>query len=331
MDACLQVLFAALPIELQSNVYVPVGLDSLSVQSLASDRVWSYLELKESDRSKIIVADVWLYDEEKGLIARLKGLKSYLKSPRTKAQPAWHNWLYQPQWRSQSLSITATLPKQGNWLIFADDNGIGKQLATKLKSQQQQCHLVKRHQHFDRPQAWRDLVQQHSGVTGIIYLWSLDANKNYLERHYLYLLQALIQDINNPSLWFVTRNAQPVGKISATAINSSLWGMQKAIALEYPELQCVGIDLDLDNAVDNIDNILRELSQKNSEQIAYRQSQRYVSRLARYSWQTPRNKNREHLQLQIEKPGNLDTLAWKSVPRKQPQANEIEIDVKATD
>ena len=326
LDACLQILFITLPTELQSDTYIPVGLDTLSVQSAAGDRIWSYVELKEFNNSKVLVANVWLYDEEKGLIAKLEGLKSCIKPQKIKSQPQWHSWLYQPQWRSQPLPTTGTLSKKGHWLIFADSKGVGKQLASLLKSQQQQCHLVKPHQHFDRPQAWQDLIQQHSNVTGVIYLWSLDKS-DLFDCHYLYLVQALIRDADNPSLWFVTHHAQPVQVLTLAIENSCLWGMQKAIAIEYPELRCVGIDLDLNHAADNI---FRELCHEKSEQVAYRHNQRYVSRLATYDWQATDKNIEGNVRLQIDNPGNLDTLAWKSTRRKQLQAKEIEIAVKAT-
>ena len=324
LDSCLQILFAALPPELQSNTYIPVDLDKLSLQSLPQSRVWSYLELKAIDNNKILIADVWLYNDN-GIIAKLEGLKSQAIT----SQPAWRNWLYQPQWKPQPLPTTSNLVPNGNWLIFTDNQGVGKQLAAKLKSQQQQCHLVKRHQHFNNPQAFKDLIQQHSTVTGVIYLWSLAEAENWTEcQSYLYLVQALIQHADNPSLCFVTYNTQPVkdGHAISEIKNSCLWGMQKAIALEHPELNYVGIDIDYDNAANNI---FQSICSDETE-VAYRNSQRYVNRLVRYIRPSVNKSKPENQQLQISIPGNLDSLEWKPVSRKQPQPNEIEIEVKAT-
>ena len=82
------------------------------------------------------------------------------------------------------------------------------------------------------------------------FLCSLQACQSFL-----YLVQGLIKHANNPNLWFITRNVQPVNnnQITTKSLNSSgLWGMQKAIALEHPELSCLGIDIDAaDNAADN--------------------------------------------------------------------------------
>ncbi|MEY2857776.1 MAG: hypothetical protein RLZZ74_2088, partial [Cyanobacteriota bacterium] len=254
-------------------------------------------------------------------------------------------WLYQPQWKLQPLLTPASLSNTDTWLIFADSAGIGEQLARQLEAQQQQCYLVSRDIIADDPQAFADLIQQHPTVTGVIYLWSLDTTENWQEcQSYLYLVQALIQAATHPSLWFVTHNAQPVNNYQLTPgiRNSCLWGMQKAIALEHPDLKCIGIDLDaVDRAAANIfQELFQEFCESGIEQVAYRNSQRYVSRLARIVGangcspigQSPiyGKEKAENLQLHINNAGNLDGLQWQSVNRRQPQANEIEIEVKAT-
>ncbi|MEO1341115.1 MAG: polyketide synthase dehydratase domain-containing protein, partial [Cyanobacteria bacterium J06635_13] len=284
LDACLQLLFAALPAESQTTTYIPIGLDKLSIQSLPKQQVWSYLQLHQPDSSdRVLSADVWLYDPAGKLLATIKGLRSQA----VKSQPVGSNWLYQPQWQPQPLLTPASLSQDNNWLIFAHDrhqNSVGKELAALLKSQQQQYRLISRNDVNDSPQALRQLIQQHQDVTGVIYLWSLDEVENFQEcKSYLYLVQALIAANCNPTLWYVTRHAQPVGNLPLTSgiKNSCLWGMQKAIALEHPDLSCMGIDLDcLDNAAANI---FEEISREAVEQVAYRHQRRYVNRLVRYS------------------------------------------------
>ena len=325
LDSCLQILFALT----EPNVtYIPVGLDKLEVYSLPENRVWSYLKIRQDNiQNKIILADVWLYNADGKIIAKLEGLKSQAVN----SKPHWHDWLYQQEWIQQPVT-TKALPKHGSWLIFADSTGIGKQLAMVLKSRQQRCHLVKYNPVFDNPQAFQDLLQQHSEVKGIIYLWSLDSVDNWEEcKSYLYLIQAVIKLSHNPYLCSVTRNAQPVDNYQLTSgiKYSCLWGMQKAIALEHPELSCVGINLD-PNSTDNEANLIfKEICAGENEQAAYRHSQRYISSLVRYEKETGRL-GESNLQLEINHPGDIDSLKWKAVTRRQPLDNEIEIEVKAT-
>ena len=360
LDSCLQILFAATTEP--NTTYIPVGLDRLEIYSLPEDRVWSYLQIRQqSIQNKIILADVWLHNANGKVIAKLEGLKSQAIN----SQPDWHDWLYQQEWIHQPVT-TKALSKNGSWLIFADSKGIGKRLATVLKSQQQRCHLVKYNPVFDRPQAFQDLLKQHSEVTGIIYLWSLDSVDNWEEcKSYLYLVQAVIKLSHNPYLCLVTRNAQPVDNYQLTSgiRHSCLWGMQKAIALEHPELLCVGIDLDPNSTDSEANLIFEEICAGENEQAAYRGDRRYVSRLVRYDgetrrlgdketgrqgdwetgrlgdwetgrlgdWETERQSYSEtNLQLEISNPGDIDSLEWKTVSRRQPLDNEIEIEIKAT-
>ena len=329
LDACLQIIFAALPEELQTNTYIPIGLDKLYIDDFPNKIVWSYLELKNTYNSQFLTANVWLYGDDGKLLAKLEGLKSQT----IKSHAPWHNWLYQQQWKPQPLSTQDSLTNNGNWLIFADSIGVGKQIATELELRSQQCHLIIRDSIEDNLQAYLDLIQQYPNLTGVIYCWSLDNTPNWEEcKSYLYLVRALIQHQVNPSLWFITRNAQPVNKrqlIKPDMRNACLWGMQKAIALEYPELTCVGIDID---SFDNVaDSIVREICAKENEQVAYREDKRYIARLTKYNWEKEKQHRLEdNLQLCINNPGNLDSLEWKPIGRQQPQDNEIEIEVKTT-
>ena len=319
LDSCLQILFAALPEELQANTYIPIGLDSLSIQSYPDMKVWSYLELKPANSDRILLADVWLYNDDGELLAQIKGLKSQV----VKSQPVWHNWLYKPEWQQRTLS-TPRISVTGEWLIFADDTHIAHQLTEKID--RSHCYIVTRDSISNQPQAFIKLIQQHPNLAGVIYLWSLDNAHGEREwESYLYLVQALIQSGNNPSLWFVTHNAQVVNSegITTGINNSCLWGMQKAIAIEHPELSCVGIDIDcLDNAASYI---FLEIC-KSDVEVAYRNNERYVNRLVRYN----PDATQINIRLCISNPGNLDSLEWLPVDRHAPRNNQIEIEVKAT-
>ena len=285
LDSCLQILFAALPTELATATYIPVAIDTLEIYSQTKNKIWSYLQLKP-DHHHNLLADVYLYSEDGELIAKLTDLKS--QSINT--QPDWHNWLYQPQWLKQPLPIKSSLPKKtGTWLIFADKTDLSQQLVTLLETQSALCRLVTQDTLKDTPAAFNKIIQQQQNLTGVIYLWSLDSTTEWQEcKTYLYLVQALIRHGNNPPLWFITRNAQPVNNYQLTSgiNNSCLWGMQKAIALEHPELSWVGIDLDRNFSDNEAATIFQEMCATENEQVAYRNQQRYVSRLVRWDMST---------------------------------------------
>lgn len=57
LDACFQVIFAALP---EGKTYLPVGFESLRVYNPPGKNVWSYVKLRPNNNSQQILADVYL-------------------------------------------------------------------------------------------------------------------------------------------------------------------------------------------------------------------------------------------------------------------------------
>lgn len=340
LDGCCQVLFAALPPELQKNTYLPVGLDQFNLYSPPESKLWSHVQLKNTDHPQIITADLWLYNDFGNLICHIAGLKSQ----QSNTQPTWHSWLYKSEWQicrgEQRLApeqqfAHKKLNNQGHWLILGDDNNLSCNIINLLQSQQQQCSLI------TSPSLIKETISHiDQQLAGIIYLWNSDQQeiKNLSDldtatetcRYSLDLVQTLIKHNQNPRLWFVTRNAQPVENHHPTALElaqSCLWGMVKAIALEHPEFNPVLIDIDSQPQENEAELILQELySADNEEQIAWRNNRRYVPRLKRFSL----DNHKTSQQLQITKPGSLDSLKWQTIPRLQPTDNEIAIEVKAS-
>jgi len=287
---------------------------------------------------------------------------------------------------SHTKSNFQTTP--ATWIIFADSTGIAQQLADRLQTQQQTCILVfpdrayhqtesvvhvNPHQPTDF-QRLLDSVQRHfPPLCGIVHLWSLDIVDAALSEKQtqaefsleaaiqrscqsaLYLTQALDKAglFQPPRLWLVTRGTQSVqmGDPLPGLATSTLWGMGKTIALEYPEWHCTQIDLDasVQNSTQNeIRNLFETiwLSENNKAdrkadrddqeyQIALRGGHRYVPRLVRFdreecSLNSCNAVSSCVLRLEKADSGSLDGLIWQSVPRSQPNAGEVEIQVCAT-
>ena len=211
-----------------------------------------------------------------------------------------------------SLSASSQ-PKR--WLILAERQGIGQQLAAQLCANEEICTVVFPGQEYQelgedrfvvnpsRPEDFQQLIHaltaQQSNLHGVVHCFCLDPevkedlNSEELQAFSqkgcgstLHLIQALVwaEWSQLPRLWLVTRGAQPVNSDSPVVPGvgqSSLWGMGKAIALEYPELQCKRVDLDpqTGNEVQFLwEEILKEDPE---EEIAFRGRTRYVARLVR--------------------------------------------------
>ncbi len=166
-----------------------------------------------------------------------------------------------------------------------------------------------------KPEAFTHLLEeltsnQSERFAGIIYLWNLDISENLtgdIQMYYaaktiafegiINLVQALIQRKwnHNPQIWMVTRDIQSVQRadpnekgtqserqLPAFLLQSLTWGLGRTICLEQPELWGGMIDLaPIVQAEVEGDLLIKEILEPDGEdQIAYRNSKRFVARLA---------------------------------------------------
>lgn len=214
---------------------------------------------------------------------------------------------------AQASPIDVTRPVQ-NWLILADQQGVGQGLCERLRSQGDRCTLVfvgEEQQQIEsgiytvapRLSLKPFLSQKLSEdvIYGVIDCWGLDVpasadpSADFLETGLylacgtaLSLVQALVQTTAAPvpRLWLVTQGAQSTpGTPPQTAglAQSTLWGFSKSLDLEHPELQCMRIDLSPTlEALQQIPSLHTEIvNTQDDEQVALRGETRYVARLVR--------------------------------------------------
>ncbi|MDJ0572420.1 MAG: AMP-binding protein, partial [Pleurocapsa sp. MO_192.B19] len=164
---------------------------------------------------------------------------------------------YQIEWQiaqgelnTQSIEYSNSQP----WLILADNNGLGEQLAAKLE-QQQQTYLLIGNRQLDSDNLTQ-IFKQHQELQGIIYLTGLDNSEtqtiaginNYQQQNctnVLNLVQALYKNSLATPIWLATRGNQRIEhNLNSNAVASScLWGLASAISLEHPEYWGGIIDL----------------------------------------------------------------------------------------
>lgn len=208
---------------------------------------------------------------------------------------------------AQAAAAKSTCNMTKNWLILADSQNIGQQLAEQLRSIGHNCTIVFPGTKYQQITAqefridlanaahFQQLCKAVPSVQKVVHLWALDAPPPQAGSDLavaskvscsstLYLVQALVENYSEPpSLWLITQGAQAVGVVSGVPglAQSSLWGMGKVIAQEHPELNCVCVDLD-PKAPDAARVILEEITSATSEdQVAFRDGTRYVARLVR--------------------------------------------------
>ena len=208
----------------------------------------------------------------------------------------------------------------GSWLLLADQQGIARRVATRLRSVGEECILAcigKQYQQVSAQeftinpsnpaefeQLANQVVSERSALKGVIHCWMTETgaeqgfNGQKLERlsHLgcgttLSLVQALVKKGFSPSpkLWLVTQGSQPVPHESPEipgVAQASVWGLGKVIDLEHPELNCVRIDLDPQASLDRQAwELFSEVwAQDSEDQIALRGDNRYVARLVSYRY-----------------------------------------------
>ena len=352
LDACFQVIFAALPEHLQTETYLPISLERLSFYSKPDSQLWSYVKLKYFSDTipEIIQADVEIFDRKGNLAIKVEGLNSKrissvaisqkTNSQYTNSLPNWQDWLYQIKWQNQPRINSLSIKEKGTWLIFSERNLFAQKIVQLLEAQQQECLLIY------PGQDWQKAIEnQKSNLRGVVYLWGLEnleleqslqqGLKNALE-----LVQQLVKKQLNSCarLWLVTQESQTIkhnnptltkGKGKDTPspdklVSACLWGLGKVIALEHPELKCVCIDLDTHS---DAKELFEEIWLGDTEnQIAFRDGMRWVARLSKHQIDYL---SQQPLRLDISSLGSIENLQWQPITRRTLTANEVEIKVRA--
>ncbi|MCF2150414.1 Polyketide synthase [Desmonostoc muscorum LEGE 12446] len=316
IDSCLQLTSIFFPGE---DTFMPSAIESFRFyQRPQPQQLWCHAVRRQQHNSDIdkLIVDIKLFDFKEQLIAEIVGMEAK-KVTRQLLLPS-HNldvtdWLYEIGWQAVDKD-QSIVTKVGSWLIFTDPQGLGEQLGEQLQNLGSDYSLVSAginyqkidQQHYqidpNQPEHYQKLlydIGSQQQPLGIIYLWSIapdetdESNLPAAELKncgsVLHLVQALTQlpwQIQ-PHLWLVTQGTQAVTAISEPLqlSGSSLWGLGRVIALEYPEFQCVRLDLCVQGTrQQHLKALLLELSATDAEdQIAIRQGKRYVARLVRHT------------------------------------------------
>ena len=241
-----------------------------------------------------------------------------------------------------------------NWLLFSDNLEISQSLNTLLDKQEQPYNFIysgDRYQQLtekefilnleserDIEKFFEALKESYSNIGKIIYFCKsdgLNTDINVLAKSavnpILKLVQYLVKNnINLSQLVLVTQGAVSPSK-EERLIQSTVWGIGKAIALEHPELNCTRIDLDPAYSVESqLENLIAEIYNKTTEEIVFRNNNRYLPRLSRYQPPKLLNNSDRGGYLAIDNSGSLDKLYLKPKTRQQPDRDGVEIKVKAT-
>ncbi|MFB2837777.1 SDR family NAD(P)-dependent oxidoreductase [Floridanema evergladense] len=351
IDSCLQMASLFLPSE---ETYVPFAIENFRFyQSPTTEQLWCHALQRQRENAHLI--DFTLFEINGQVIAEIVGVEAKKVNPKLllhSLESKITDWLYEIEWQLVPEKTSNTKMPE-NWLILIDSEGLGQQLAKKLQLQGANCILVSAgvsyekidEQHYQinphQPSHFQKLLTENINIKqsfNIVHLWSISTHQPEVKEvkncsSVLHLVQAVQQQNweKAPHLWLVTKGTQAVTTIpqSVNLNGSSLWGLGRVIALEYPELQCTRLDLSAQATTEhNLQALLLELAAPDTEnQIAYRQNQRYIARLVRHQSESTKQKS---VQLKLSEYGVLDNLFLIEMTPRTPQANEVKIQVQAT-
>jgi acyl transferase domain-containing protein/acyl carrier protein len=332
LDACFQVVAGTLPAHDErveaGDTYVPVGIGSLNLFSKPDAKLWSHATLEPCHTASAdsFEGNVFLHSEDGELVLAAHGLRLQRmdRAGSRKAQRQLDEWLYEIEWERAKHTPVGPTPAQpsmdgsGNWLIFADQSGVGLALKSRLETCGERVVLVF---HEDGPQApdrfqlnptspedFRRLLKETaasglSSYRGVVHLWSLDAapsdeitsssidaDRALTCASLLHLVQALSGAAGkgaSPRLWLVSSGIQRLENETGDSVSlsqSPVWGLGRVITNEHPELRCTNVDLATSANTDEIEALFRELYLDTEEnEIVLRGSERYVARMVRCS------------------------------------------------
>ena len=227
--------------------------------------------------------------------------------------------LYEEKWRIQpTTGLAAPDPSTiGTWLILADDTGIGDRLSHRLQGTGNGCFVLAPGESYEevddrtlhlRPESPADFERLFSHwserglgpVKGIVHLWGIEeldgepslpelqSSLRTLCGSTLHLVQSLMKARPEvlPRVWVVTRGAVQVDEQDVVRpAQHALWGMARVLAHEHPELGWTRIDLDPTKEAADDAGLASEIfrASDGEKEVAFRGSERFVSRLSRSS------------------------------------------------
>jgi len=374
LDAAFHALALALP-EPGSDggsAYLPTGIDRLVLHGRPGRRLRSRIRLRNATAGEDeLCADVHLSGERGEPVADVQGLR--IRRLALGRETPGEDWLYALRWvergELEPPEPPAVLAGQ-TWLVFADATGVAERLAARAERAGARCLTVRPGRKSAAPDAdpgcldpedpaqvdrlLREAFPSGVATSGkVVHLWSLDASpperttaetlaeaERLGPTSLLHLVQALGRiEGNPPRLCLVTSGAQPVAAGDPVSpAQAPCWGLARTVALEHPELRCLRVDLPARDSASHADALFSELCADGTEdQIALRDTGRYVQRLARYGETSAARPTPpvaaaggRPYRLEIGTPGVLDRLAWFETGRRDPGPDEVEVEIRAT-
>ena len=295
--------------------YLPFSCEQVKLFTNAPlTSVWSYVKWQD-EISGTRQMDITLFDEAGQVVAELSGFGLRQANRQAIIGSALRtDWLYELVWLDAPLPQKSPYAdKPGRWLIVSEQTDLAKQLAQLLRIQGAEIEISTAYQ----------LANSYQGVIYLAGLMqttdvpemALDISSRVLE-----LVKRLIQTETVPSLCLVTE-----GKVE----QSVLWGFARTLMWEYPQLNSRCVELKAGATAERLFDAIWYADGENQIRLD-EGHQRQVARLEQLKLSALGANNQPYpFRVQLEQYGLLDSLQLVPDHRQEPQANQVEVQVRA--
>lgn len=299
LDACIQSL-ALIYHQVEKStghhsLLLPTAIAYFQLFQPPANQIWCRTQglTEQKPESQALMADIEIYNPDGAVVAILKGLKliPVSKQAFNPSAMSHEKWLYQPIWQPQDEIVPKMSAETQHWLVISANNQQPEWMAAI------DSRLIKG-QWIDLAKPdWQQRLQQHRNtVTLVVFCASGDekivavkgepsaitAQKDCFDLLRLAQAMALIRFQSSPRLILITQNAQSVlaDQADLNLSQAGLWGMTQSLRMELPEWQWGCIDIDAATHHETLITALQ--SQHHEAGVAFRNRERFVSRLMPY-------------------------------------------------
>ena len=329
LDAGFQVASAILDKDRQSETLLPFSLARMRQRGAASGSTWWCHAVMTGHSTW----DIRYYDAGGECLAEIEGFEMREAAASTFLRRRVTDWLYRVDWQPQPLAATA-LVEPRTWLLLDNNSAEGAEFQKLVARQRGQCIVVPE----TSAAQVAELLKGDHAPRGIVHMWGMGdsekrdsaARAQELATGFLGVVHAALAMPSPAPIWIATRGAQAVERGEAVHPEQTvLWGMDRGLLVEAPELRVVCVDLD-GNSDKGPAQLVAELNAAPGEsQIAWRGAKRYVARLVRCPDVAPASIDGP-FRLQLKEYGSPDNLQLAPMKRKKPARDQVEIAIAAT-
>ncbi len=327
IDNLIQLIALAAQIKEKRPVfYKPHSVGTFKLVSSPKSEFWANISIHRNQNGKpVLLSQIRLVHNDGSPIFEMNDLRLQTLS----LGDVMSNLFYEIEWKKLNATVnkrkTAELPSK--WLIFSDESEWSHSLIQKLVLKGKSCivanygsenkKLREGLYHFNPAQKERfreTLAPVIHSETGLLYLWNLDPTTNVdsFLNNTIEILHGL--ETKPAEIWLYTESAVAV-KNQPPELDphqAFLWDMQRNLSLKFPGLAIRVVNLNSQSA--NLFDLLYLTSEEDT--IALQGKDIFAPRLIRSQQMERMNRIT----------GQFPSL---SESRMKPEANELEIEVKA--